>query len=315
MERKRLLQEGLAKRAFSSQVAYPEQMIWVPESVCRGQKPQCIDVDGKQDLLYIKYQCGGSACTSISTISHEYLQLNIEAMVHFSCFLGSKSGYSKALLEMIHDGMMPPAGWNRVRRLRLSNPNYRAPSPSNVTDYCANHAVVDTKVLTSVWMDYTVMYSSLCELLMQKMSARKVLRVDHSARFCKKTKVGEDPGQRSSILDVKLLLLVQSEIGQIVGRRLTLSDNANSVRGMVQSVFRGVVQVKQDPVHVMMRIKEKIASTTKKKHVSKELMGAMYTVDRKLCPPQEMEEKFRDVTGAVTARDMSYPKWRFVCRY
>ncbi|KAF4141833.1 hypothetical protein GN958_ATG08980 [Phytophthora infestans] len=74
---------------------------------------------------------------------------------------------------------------------------------------------------------------------------------------------------------------------------------------MVQSVFRGVVQVKQDPVHVMMRIKEKIASTTKKKHVSKELMGAMYTVDRKLCPPQEMEEKFRDVTGAVTARDMS----------
>ncbi|EGZ18258.1 hypothetical protein PHYSODRAFT_500774 [Phytophthora sojae] len=299
MERKRLIQEGLAKRAFPPRVAYPElSNLWVPEATCRGQKPACVDIEGKQVLLYIKYQCAGSARTCFSTISPEYLHSNVEAMVHFSYILGSKSGYSKPLLDMIHDGMMSPNHLNRVRRLRLSNPDYVAPTPPTVAEYCASKAVVDTKVLTAAWMETTAMYGPLCELLMQKMSVRKVLRVDHSAKFCKKLKVWDGLGQRTSISDAKLLLLIQNEVGQIVGRRLT-SDNANGVRGMVQHTFGGRVDVKQDPFHVMMRVKEKLASAAKKKWISKELMSAMYTVERRLRPPEEMEKEFRRVASLV----------------
>ncbi|EGZ09030.1 hypothetical protein PHYSODRAFT_389921, partial [Phytophthora sojae] len=313
IERKRLIQEGLAKRAFPprdelSPLAglfdHPV-VVWVPEATCRGQKPACVEIEGKQVLLYIKYQCAGSARTCFSTISPEYLHSNVEAMVHFSYILGSKSGYSKPLLDMIHDGMMSPNGLSStLYTLLLSNPDYVAPTPPTVAEYCASNAVVDTKVLTAVWMETTAMYGPLCELLMQKMSVRNVLRVDHSATFCKKLKVWDGSGQRTSISDAKLLLLIQNEVRQIVGRRLT-SDNANGVRGMVQHTFGGRVDVKQDPFHVMMRVKEKLASAAKKKWISKELMSAMYTVERRLRPPEEMEKEFRRVASLVSPSDLS----------
>ncbi|OWZ03818.1 hypothetical protein PHMEG_00024387 [Phytophthora megakarya] len=217
---------------------------------------------------------------------------------------------------------------DRVRHFRAFNPNYAAPTFPTVSDYCAIHSVVNSKVLTSAWMEEsTAMYGPLCELLMQKVSVRKVLRVDHSAKVCKKLKVWDRSGQRSSISDAKLLLLVQDEVGQIVGRRLIrsenneetgallgdliptlttdgdaciylVSDNANCVRGMVQYTFGGGVQVKQDPFHVIMRIKEKI-------WISRELMTAIYTVDRKLRPSEEMEAAFRRVSSLISPQDLS----------
>ncbi|KAE8894453.1 hypothetical protein PF003_g21472 [Phytophthora fragariae] len=185
------------------------------------------------------------------------------------------------------------------------------------------------------------MYGSLCELLMQNMSVRKVLRVGHSAKFCKKMKVWDGPGQWSSILDAKLLLLVQNEVGQIVGHRLTrsenndessalleavkpilkpdgnypiylVSDNANGVRGMVQTTFENIVHVKQDPFHAMLRVKEKIADKAKKWCISKELISAMYTVERELRPPQGMKVQFRRVASSIAPKELSCTEaiWR-----
>jgi hypothetical protein len=228
-----------------------------------------------------------------------------------------------------------------VRHLRTTNPDIVASTPPSVGDYCAKYAVVDSKILTAVWMETTALYGPLCELVMQKMSVRKVLRMDHSAKFCKKLKIWDGPRQRTSISDAKLLLLVQNEVGQIVGRRLTrsenneetaallkavkptlkaedegtiylVSDNANGVRNMVQNTFGESVHVKQDPFHVMMRVKEKLADKAKKKWISKELMGAIYTVDRKPRPPEEKKAKYRRVADLVSTKDLSSSEatWR-----
>ncbi|KAF1784271.1 hypothetical protein GQ600_14592 [Phytophthora cactorum] len=60
----------------------------------------------------------------------------------------------------------------------------------------------------------TEVWSSLAETLMRKLRVKRVLRLDHSVKFCKKLTV---------MYDAKMLLLAQNEIGQIVGRRLTWS--------------------------------------------------------------------------------------------
>ncbi|OWZ13469.1 hypothetical protein PHMEG_00013198 [Phytophthora megakarya] len=150
MDTKRLIHEGLAKRAFPHRPRVKEYLKRVVE-----------DIDEKQDLLYTKYQCAGS-----------------------------KTDYSKALLEMVHDGMMSPNGLSntiknirrrrqaryyklytlfvdRVRYFKAYNPNYAASTFPTVSDYCAIHSVVDSQVLTSAWMESTAMYGPLCELLMQ----------------------------------------------------------------------------------------------------------------------------------------------------
>ncbi|KAE9306071.1 hypothetical protein PR003_g21329, partial [Phytophthora rubi] len=134
--------------------------------------------------------------------------------------------------------------------------------------------------------------------------------------------------------DAKLLLLVQNEIGQIVGRRLTrsenneetsallesivptlspdssgemflVSDNANAVRTMVASVFDGVITVKQDPFHLIDRVSAKLASKPKQKWLKKELRSALYDVDRQLRPPDEMEIEFKKVVESVDLSDVS----------
>ncbi|KAE9284496.1 hypothetical protein PF001_g22352, partial [Phytophthora fragariae] len=134
--------------------------------------------------------------------------------------------------------------------------------------------------------------------------------------------------------DAKLLLLVQNEIGQIVGRRLTrsenneetsallesivptlssdssgemllVSDNTNAVRTMVASVFDGVITVKQDPFHLIDRVSAKLASKPKQKWLKKELRSALYDVDRQLRPPDEMEIEFKKVVESVDLSDVS----------
>ncbi|OWY96267.1 hypothetical protein PHMEG_00033510 [Phytophthora megakarya] len=119
-------------------------------------------------------------------------------------------------------------------------------------------------------------YDPLCELLIQTMSVRKVLRVDTSAKLCKKLKVW-DGSDNEIIVGRRLTKSENNEkTGALLGNLIPtlktngdgciylVSDNANCVRGMVQATFDGGVQVKQDSFHVMMRIKERIASKAKK---------------------------------------------------
>ncbi|KAE9055633.1 hypothetical protein PF006_g32904, partial [Phytophthora fragariae] len=147
--------------------------------------------------------------------------------------------------------------------------------------------------------------------------------------------------------DAKLLLLVQNEIGQIVGRHLTRSenneetsallpesivptlspdssgemflvcDNANAVRTMVASVFDGVITVKQDPFHLIDRVSAKLASKPKQKWLKKEFRSALYDVDRQLRPPDEMEIEFKKVVEFVDLSDVSCTEasWTGCCKY
>jgi hypothetical protein len=162
-------------------------------------------------------------------------------------------------------------------------------------------------------------YSSLCELLMQNAKVEKALRMDHSVKRLKIWTGGT--GKRESMKDGHMLLLLQNEIGQIVGRRLTrsendaetrellehvknlfhlgedttsryiVSDNANNVRTMVNDVFEGLVSVRQDPFHVVQRFTEKQRDRGVKKRFSQQLHEAIYDVDGEVRAPAEMASR------------------------
>ncbi|RLN27278.1 hypothetical protein BBJ28_00026006 [Nothophytophthora sp. Chile5] len=254
-------------------------------------------------------------------------------MLHFPFLLTKKTGIAKSLMEIVNDGMMSPNGvassmsrierrrQNRyykllclfadgVRQSRARNPTYFAPTPHTMEEYTVKNNFIDNHTLTAAWMEYTEYSGSLCEKVMQNVEVRKVLRMNHSVKFCKRLHVWKAGGTRESIKDAKMLLLLMNEIGQIVGRRLTrsenheetrqllqhvapqlrhddtgedglmvVSDNASAVRNMVASAFEGAVSVKQDPFHVIERITEKITPTARSKCVSKELKTAIYKVD------------------------------------
>ncbi|KUF97442.1 hypothetical protein AM587_10004019 [Phytophthora nicotianae] len=176
---------------------------------------------------------------------------------------------------------------------------------------------------------------------MQHLKVRRALRIDHSVKFCKKLKNWTGSGQREGIADGKMLLLAQNEIGQIIGRRLTrsenneeteellrsvahsfqpatsngdlfvVSDDASSVRNMVHRVFQDRVSTKQDPFHVIQRITTKV-KVAKRKWIAKELKAAIYTVDREMRPTQEMESAFRHVVERLSLDDVScsVSEWR-----
>ncbi|KAG3111250.1 hypothetical protein PI124_g10003 [Phytophthora idaei] len=99
--------------------------------------------------------------------------------------------------------------------------------------------------------------------------------------------------------DAKMLLLLQNDIGQIIGRCLTRSenhdetcellehvkgafddganddewfivcDNANAIRRLVVNVFGSLSTVRQDPFHVIQRFTEKVKDNSEKKTLSK----------------------------------------------
>ncbi|RLN91884.1 hypothetical protein BBJ28_00026613 [Nothophytophthora sp. Chile5] len=139
---------------------------------------------------------------------------------------------------------------------------------------------------------------------------------------------------RKALRDAKILLLMQNEIGQIVGRRLTrsenheetrslltnvkhsflsdpnnpvyiVSDNAQAIRNMVDSVLGGSVSVKQDPFHVMQRIAEKIKASAHRKAIYKKLKAAMYVVTGELRNPKDMTANLRAAMSTVKPTDVS----------
>ncbi|KAG6960552.1 hypothetical protein JG688_00009534, partial [Phytophthora aleatoria] len=113
-----------------------------------------------------------------------------------------------------------------------------------------------------------------------------------------------------------MFLLVQNEIGQIVGRRLTSSENkeetihllsdvknqftstggcylisgdARAVSAFAATVYGDSVVVKQVPFHVIQRFSNHIKSKPLRKRICKELKCALYDVNRELRAPEKME--------------------------
>ncbi|KAE9268971.1 hypothetical protein PF001_g29432 [Phytophthora fragariae] len=374
-EVKRLIHEALSEKSFPPVVQYPEAargdallsslfqwpvIVWVPECVNPTKKPYCImpersctprvkeykqrtveDVDSKCHLLYIKYQCASDSKSCFSTVTAGYIQREARLLMHFPFVMTKKFGISKSLMEMVHEGMTSPHGLSRtvenlqrrrekryykllclfadrVAQLQLSNPLYLAPTPPSVGQYCSTQKSVGAETLSAAWMQSTSIYSALCEQIMSSIEVKKVLRIDHSVKFCKRLK---------------------NEIGQIVGRRLTrsenhdetrqllehvkgaantgnewflVSDNANAIRSLAADVYGEAANVRQDPFHVVQRFTEKVKGKAEKKLLSKKLHDAMYNVDGELRPPEEMAARFANALQEVSITDISCTEheWR-----
>ncbi|KAF4044939.1 hypothetical protein GN244_ATG02644 [Phytophthora infestans] len=125
-------------------------------------------------------------------------------------------------------------------------------------------------------------------------------------------------------------LLLQNEIGQIVGRRLArsenheeklvldvktefapdgdrfaVSDNATAVRKLIEKSYGDSVCVKRDPFHVITRFSEKVKSKFIRKLLCKQLKTAMYDVNRELRTPIDMESTLRDVFSNIGVNELS----------
>ncbi|EGZ05062.1 hypothetical protein PHYSODRAFT_348643 [Phytophthora sojae] len=122
--------------------------------------------------------------------------------------------------------------------------------------------------------------------------------------------------KRESMVDAKMLLLLQNEIGQSVGRRLTRSENNDETRELLEFVKPTVSAAENgsecfvisdnanavrnmDPFHVVQRFTEKVKEKTAKKQLAKRLHDAMYDVDGQLRLPAEMAARVRDAVASA----------------
>ncbi|KAG6947939.1 hypothetical protein JG687_00015784 [Phytophthora cactorum] len=88
-------------------------------------------------------------------------------------------------MEHVHEGILSPNGLssaiNHLER-RRRNRYYELLS---MFVYAMNRR-------HTAWLTYTELYSSLCELVMKQSKVKKVLRIDHSVKFCKRLKTGKN---------------------------------------------------------------------------------------------------------------------------
>ncbi|EGZ23432.1 hypothetical protein PHYSODRAFT_479316, partial [Phytophthora sojae] len=311
-ERRRLVQQALDTCSFPPQIVFPES--WVPEARRRWKRPFCVDVGYKYNVLYGKYQCTRK---DVSTLSSSFLEANPDVAVHLPFVISKKMGFSKGLMEHVHEGILSPNGLSRalIGQKYRENAAYLPPIPPTVDAYLKKNKVVSQSSMTDAWMAYTELYGSLCEVVMKQTKVKKVLRADHSVKFCKRLKLWSGHGQRDNLADAKMLLLLQNEIGQIVGRHgdcYFISDNAAAVRKFVVEALGDSVVVKHDPFHVIQRFSEKLKSKPKRKLLCQELSSAMYDVDRELRPPVEMEANLRAVLSKISDSELGCTpeKWR-----
>ncbi|ETP31117.1 hypothetical protein F442_19991 [Phytophthora nicotianae P10297] len=276
------------------------------------------EVDTKCHLLYVKYQCTGANKIFFSTVSSAYLQ-------------------REEVMELVQEGMLSPHGLtstvdnmkrrrekryymllslfaDRVRQNQLGNPTYMAPNPPIIAQYCSKQNPIGPDTLSAAWLQISQIWSSVCEVMMRRLQVKKVLRIDHSVKFCKRLK---------------------NEIGQIIGRRLprsennketralfehvksvvhtdtggeeqfVVSDNANAVRSMVSDVFGAGVGVRQDLFHVVQRFTEKVKDKVEKTLLAKRLHDSIYDVDGCLRSPAQMSERIKEAVGSVSSRHLN----------
>lgn len=213
-----------------------------------------------------------------------------------------------------------------VRKNIAKQSRYIIPMPPSVELYMRQHAVCDSKMLTDMWLDVTTPIGAISETLMRQVVCNKVIRMDHSQKFCKKLKLYGSSGTKASVGAAKHLLLLMAESGQIMARSFTrsenndetkmlykdqvmgrfddgdtnlryvISDNANAVRKMVKEISGGRHVVKQDVWHVIHRLTEKLKSKKKQKWFAKALSKAIYKENGEL---KSVEEMYRDVKAAA----------------
>ncbi|KAG6953658.1 hypothetical protein JG687_00012266 [Phytophthora cactorum] len=202
--------------------------------------------------------------------------------MHFLYILTKKFCLSKEVTELVHEGRLSPHG------LSSTVENIKRRREKRFYKVICMFADEPEK-LSSVWLETSRIYSAFCEKIMRCTQVKRALRMYHSVKFCKRLKIWPGgTGKRESMKDAKMLVLLQNEIGQIVGRWLTrsennfetrellehvksacpvetdsnmcviISDNANAVRSLVNEVFGSAVSVRQDPFHVVQRFTEKV---------------------------------------------------------
>ncbi|KAF4033153.1 hypothetical protein GN244_ATG14850 [Phytophthora infestans] len=157
--------------------------------------------------------------------------------------------------------------------------------------------------------------------------------MDHSVKFSKRLNVCSAQGQHESLVGAKMLLLLQNEIGPIVGRRLirsenheetekllldvktqfapdgdcyVVSDNATAVRKLIGKSYGDLVCVKQDPFHEITQFSEKPNLKAIPKLLCKPLKTAMHDVSLKT--PIDLEPTLRDELSKIDVNELSCTK-------
>ncbi|ETL48820.1 hypothetical protein L916_01609 [Phytophthora nicotianae] len=104
----------------------------------------------------------------------------------------------------------------------------------------------------------------------------------------------------------ELLLHVRSAFsGTESGSKYVISDHANGIRNLVSNVFDSSVGVRQDPFHVIQRFTENIKDQKVKKTLSKQLHDAMFSVDGALREPTQMSSRFLNVVGSISSEGIN----------
>lgn len=355
-------------------------LTWVPEVLNTNRLPVCTtknckctpkvkeylnrtvhDVQHKTKLYYARYSCC-SGCT-FTTIDDSYLSSSKEVLLAFPYFLTYQSGISLSFFDLVYDSMLTTKGLagatdnitrrrqkryynllvlaaSEIEKRKAANAAYSPPLLQSVEQYMTKHACLDSETLQKVWLAQTEICFRLLEANMATSEYNKVIRVDHSQKFCSKLKVFEADGSKNQASSVRMLLLVQNEIGQVIARGCTLSenhketeailepvaakltrqptnerfcvcDNANGMRNLVRKLFGGSVTVKQDPFHVIQRITEKISDQVERSWIAKCLSNALFDMENNLRAPNTMAKMFADAVAKVQPSSIRvpFPEW------
>ncbi|KAF1785396.1 hypothetical protein GQ600_5397 [Phytophthora cactorum] len=312
---------------------------------------RCVhDVDHRTVLYYAIYRCSGPhGKRTFSTIDDDYLASSPDILLAFPYLLTYQTGVSRDLFALVYDSMLTTKGisgaCSNINR-RRQNRFYKLLSLAGVAveKRRKRDPAYSPPVLVTVehnLLSTAPICSRLLEAHMPQSKIKRVIRLDHSQKFCSKLKVYGAKGKKDQSSKVRMLLLVQNEIGQIIARGLTYSenhaetaailkpvasklaaepsaslvcitDNANGTRGLIEKVFSGAVTCKQDPFHVIQRFSEEIKDEARRKWLSIQLSSAIYKVDRTIRLPEEMAERFSSVLGkiAVSSLNDKEPEWQ-----
>ncbi|EGZ18586.1 hypothetical protein PHYSODRAFT_502857 [Phytophthora sojae] len=315
---------------------------WVPDVLNAGRSPVCTtegckctpkvkeylqrtvhDVEHKTILYYARYKC--STGRSFSTIDDAYLSSSKAVFLAFLYLLTYQTAISLDLFELVYDSMLTTKGLAgatdnvtrrrqkryyallaragcEIEKRKAADTAYAPPLLQSVEQYMTNHICLDSEALQKVWLSQTEVCSRLLEAQMAVSQCEKVIRVDHSQKFCSKLKVFGSDGSKEQASSVRMLLLVQNEIGQVVARGLTRSENheeTEAILHLIKKLFGDSVAVKQDPFHVIQRLAETISDQAQRGWLAKRLSAAIYDVERKILSPSATAENFAEAASSV----------------
>ncbi|EGZ09821.1 hypothetical protein PHYSODRAFT_409574, partial [Phytophthora sojae] len=205
--------EAVGRRSFPPRLVYPEekvddmQLSRLFSHYCRRVVES---VECKCDLVFVKYRCAVTG-SYFFTVSSDYFAQWPDMIFHFPFVLSQKLVFSNSLMEMVHDDITAQNGLQRtmanmerrrkqryykllglfssgIKRNHERCFTYLAPTPISEDQYADQNRVVDNHTLTTAWLHATELYGSLCEKVMKDCVVKRVMRMDHSVKFCKRLK-------------------------------------------------------------------------------------------------------------------------------